>query len=118
MKYVIVGNSAAGIGGVEGIRSVDRSGEIVMFTDEPYHTYSRPLISYYLQGKTDIEKMSYRPEGFYCDNNVRLERGVKVAAIDAENRRVVITNCCWPRVLARRHPRSTALKTPPCFFIS
>lgn len=90
MKYVIVGNSAAGIGGIEGIRSVDRSGEIVMFTDEPYHTYSRPLISYYLQGKTDIEKMSYRPEGFYCDNNVRLERGVRVAAIDAENRRVVL----------------------------
>jgi len=92
MKYVIVGNSAAGIGCIEGIRSTDSVGEIVMFTDEPYHTYSRPLISYYLQGKTDIANMAYRPENFYIANNVRLEREVTVSAIDDGNKRVILEN--------------------------
>ena len=52
-KYVIIGNSVAGIGGVEGIRSVDLDGQITLIADEPYHTYSRPLISHYLAGKVN-----------------------------------------------------------------
>ena len=33
-----------------------------MISSEPYHTYSRPLISYLLYGKTDEERMKYRPD--------------------------------------------------------
>lgn len=36
MDYVIIGNSAAAIGAVEGIRSVDREGKIKLFSKEPY----------------------------------------------------------------------------------
>lgn len=70
MKYVIIGNSAAGIGAAEGIRSVDKTGEIVIVTEEKYHTYGRPLISYYLQGATDMERMKYRPSDFYEKNGI------------------------------------------------
>ena len=42
-NYVIIGNSAAAIGAVQGIRSVDKDGSITIITDEAYHTYSRPL---------------------------------------------------------------------------
>lgn len=52
-RYVIIGNSAAAVGCVEGIRQVDREGPITIISDEPHHTYSRPLISYLLEGKTD-----------------------------------------------------------------
>ena len=48
MKYVIVGNSAAAVGCVEGIRQQDAENRIVVISDEPYHTYSRPAISYLL----------------------------------------------------------------------
>ena len=51
MKYVIIGNSAAAIGCVTGIRSVDKEGSITLISDEPHFTYSRPLISYWLKGK-------------------------------------------------------------------
>ena len=44
MKYVLIGNSAAAVACVEGIRQRDREGDITMVTNEPYHTYSRPLI--------------------------------------------------------------------------
>ncbi len=68
-KYVIIGGSVAAIGCVEGIRSVDKSGKIVLVSGEKCPAYCRPLISYYLQGKTDLKKMKYRPDEFYSQNN-------------------------------------------------
>ncbi|MBL7126918.1 MAG: hypothetical protein ISS58_06955, partial [Dehalococcoidales bacterium] len=44
-KYLIIGNSAGGIGAAEAIREVDEQGSIMMVSDEPYPAYSRPLIS-------------------------------------------------------------------------
>ena len=69
-RYVIIGNSAAAVGCVEGIRQVDREGPITIISDEPHHTYSRPLISYLLEGKTDRVRMQYRGADFYEKNGV------------------------------------------------
>jgi NAD(P)H-nitrite reductase large subunit len=88
MKYVIIGNSAAGIGAVEGIRQVDTEGEITIITNETHHTYSRPLISYLLLGKTTEEEMNYRPYDFYNENNCALLSGVNVTEINAEKKQV------------------------------
>ena len=92
MKYVIIGNSAAGIGAVEGIRQIDKQGEITVITNEPYHTYPRPLISYLLSGKTSEENMKYRNVNFYTDNNVKLLNGTNVIKIDAKTKEVFISN--------------------------
>ncbi|OPZ88571.1 MAG: hypothetical protein BWY74_03081 [Firmicutes bacterium ADurb.Bin419] len=53
MNYVLVGNSAAAVGAVEAIRKNDKEGKIILISNESYHTYSRPLISYLLMGKTN-----------------------------------------------------------------
>ena len=90
MNYVIIGNSAAAVGCVEGIRSRDREGSVTMITDEPYHTYSRPLISYLLCGKTDEERMKYRPDSFYEDNRVTLLAGKRAVKIDAASKTVLL----------------------------
>ena len=45
MRYVIIGNSAAAIGCVEGLRQVDQEGPIPLISRDKYHTYSRPLSS-------------------------------------------------------------------------
>jgi NAD(P)H-nitrite reductase large subunit len=92
MKYVIIGNSAAGIGAVEGIRQIDKNGEITIITNEPYHTYSRPLISYLLLGKTTEEKMKYRGGNFYTDNNCTLLSNVSVTKIDTAAKKVVLSD--------------------------
>ena len=90
MNYVIIGNSAAAVGCVEGIRSRDRDGSVTMITDEPYHTYSRPLISYLLCGKTDEERMKYRSDSFYEDNRVTLLAGKRAVKIDAASKTVLL----------------------------
>jgi NAD(P)H-nitrite reductase large subunit len=92
MKYVIIGNSAAGIGAVEGIRQIDKQGEITVITNEPHHTYSRPLISYLLLGKVTEEKMKYRDSGFYTDNNCKLLANVTVTGIDAKAKQTVLSD--------------------------
>jgi len=60
---------------VEGIRQLDRKGEITIIAKEPYHTYSRPLISYLLLGKTTEEKMKYRGDSFYQEMDCRVLLG-------------------------------------------
>lgn len=90
MRYIIIGNSTAGIGCAEGIRSLDSSGDIVIITKENYHTYSRPLISYFLQGKVAFEGMRYRSDDFYTDNNIRLVTGREVVSIDSQTKDIVL----------------------------
>ena len=84
--YVIIGNSAAAIGCVAGIREADRESPITIIASEPHHTYSRPLVSYLLGGKVDDENMLYRPMGFYAENNVTPILGVEVKSLDTDAR--------------------------------
>lgn len=90
MKYVIIGNAAAGIGTVEGIREYDKDGEILIISDEKYDTYSRPLISYWLKEAVTEENMRYRNADFYEKNNVKTMLDTKVIAIDPDKKEVVI----------------------------
>ena len=90
MKYVIIGNSAAGIACVEGIRSADAEGEITIISDEPFAAYGRPLISYYLLGATDRQRMLYRPADFYEKNKVRTLLGARAEKIDPAAQKIVL----------------------------
>lgn len=90
MKYVIIGNATAGIACVEGIRSVDTEGEITIISDEPFAAYGRPLISYYLLGATDRERMLYRPADFYEKNKVKTLLGARAEKIDVAAKKIVL----------------------------
>ena len=71
-KFVIIGNGVAAAGCIEGIRSVDKDSEVTVISAEKHPVYSRPLISYYLEGKTDTERMLYRSKDFYEKNKAEL----------------------------------------------
>ena len=88
MKYVIAGNGPAAVSAVEAIRRWDGEGDITLFSKEDEFTYSRPLISYLLWGKTDEHRMRYKPDSFYEDNRVDFRRGVEVTSIDKDARTV------------------------------
>jgi len=90
MSYVIIGNSTAAVGAVEGIRQNDVQTPITIISDEPYHTYSRPLISYYLGGKVTEDKIYYRSKDFYERNHVKPILGVKAEEIDPDKKEVVL----------------------------
>jgi NAD(P)H-nitrite reductase large subunit len=90
MRHVIIGNSAAAIGCVEGIRDHDQDNPITIVADEPHHTYSRPLISYLLGGLVDESGMYYRPPDFYEKHRVETLLGVHVTEVDPQERSVAL----------------------------
>lgn len=90
MSYVIIGNSFAAIGAVEGIRKHDIRTPIIIISDEPYHTYSRPLISYYLGGKVPEEKIYYRDKDFYEKNKVEPILGIRAERVDFDKKEVLL----------------------------
>ena len=103
MRYVIIGGSAAAIGCIEGVRSVDKTGEIILITGETERTYSRPLISYLLEGKTTRDKMWCRPDSFFTRNGVTVKAGVLATALDAGDRTVRLSTgerLAYDRLLA------------------
>ncbi len=92
--YLLIGNSAAGIGAIEGIREKDPVGEITVVCKEPHHTYSRPLISYLLAGKVDESRMPYRPVDYYEKNHVEALLGVEATRVDLGARAVDTSDGC------------------------
>jgi len=82
VNYLIVGNSAAAVGAIEGLRSADPDGRIMLLSGEMDHTYSRPLISYLLAGKVDRQRMNYRPDDFYEKHTVEAQLGEDVVSVD------------------------------------
>ena len=62
----------AGVNCIEAIREVDEEGKIVVISEEHILNYSRPLISYYLGGRIDTDKISFKDEDFYKEKKVNL----------------------------------------------
>lgn len=92
MKYVIIGNSTAATYAIEGIRSRDAKGKITVISDERHAAYGRPLISYYLYGRTDLAHIAYRSPEFYEKNGVEVLLGERAEKIDAENKKVLLAS--------------------------
>lgn len=91
-EYVIIGNGIAAVGVMEGIRSMDKKGKITVVSEEEHAVYCRPLISYYLEGKTTLEKMNYRSKDFYEKNGCTVLYGKRAEAIDARTKRVLLND--------------------------
>lgn len=89
-QYVIIGNGVAAVGAVEGIRSIDKVGKITVISEENYPVYCRPLISYYLEKKTDPERMNYRSADFYKKMNCTVLYGKKAVSIDNIGKTVIL----------------------------
>jgi NAD(P)H-nitrite reductase large subunit len=101
-KYLIVGNSAGGIGAAEAIREVDREGSLTIVSDESYPAYSRPLISEYLATGYPLERMLFRAPDFYYKNNIVALLGRKVIRLDLDQNAVELEDgerIVWERLL-------------------
>lgn len=81
-KYLIIGNSAGGMGAAEAIREIDQRGKLAIISDEPFPAYSRPLISEYVSHERILDTMLFRHPSFYEKNNINLLKGERVNRID------------------------------------
>ena len=91
MRYVIIGGGAAAVSCIDGIRSRDQEGSITVISKEAHPAYFRPLISYYLEGKSKKDNIYCRRESFYQDHHVKTVLGEAVT-IDTNDKIVALNN--------------------------
>lgn len=89
-QYLIIGNGVAAVACVEGIRQRDSQGNIIIISGEKYQTYCRPLLSGFLDGRTELKKLSFRPDDFYRENGCRVIYGDKAICFDPQEQTVTL----------------------------
>lgn len=89
MRYLIIGNSAAGIFAAETIRGLDSDGQITMISKENCLPYSRCLTSYFLGKEIPEEKMYIRDKDFYSETGIDFKAG-NVERVDADSKSVLL----------------------------
>ena len=87
-KYVLIGNSAASLAAVDGIRKRDQSGEITIINREEGPAYSRVALPYYVAGEMTLADLLIRQKPDYAKVGVSLVEKENVAAIDPASKRV------------------------------
>ena len=65
MSVIIIGNSAAGLSGLEAFRKIDQTSRVTVVAQESTTPYSKVLLPYYLRGKIPYENLFIREPDYY-----------------------------------------------------
>jgi NADPH-dependent 2,4-dienoyl-CoA reductase/sulfur reductase-like enzyme len=101
-NYIIIGAGLAGCYAVEGIRSQDTKGSILLASAENYLPYDRPPLTKKLWfGKKKVEEIFVHPQQYFDDNNVDVLLNIKAIKIDPANKVVTFNDgsCNYGKLL-------------------
>lgn len=87
-KYVLIGNSAASLAAVDGIRKHDREGEITIINREEGPAYSRVALPYYVAGEMTLGDLLIRQKPDYAKSGISLVEKENATAIDPASKQV------------------------------
>lgn len=90
--YVIIGNGAAGFNAAKAIRERDKTGSIVMISNEPYNTYNRPMLTKSLMANLDAEQIAVQDASWYEENRVYQVLGKEIVTVDTQAKEVVMND--------------------------
>jgi NAD(P)H-nitrite reductase large subunit len=88
LRYVILGNSVAGIAAAQEIRRHDPDGQVTVVSDERTFGYSRAMLPLYIAGKKTKQDTVFAPRSFYASERIRLLKSQTAAGVDAQGRQV------------------------------
>jgi NADPH-dependent 2,4-dienoyl-CoA reductase/sulfur reductase-like enzyme len=89
VRYCIVGGGIAAASAVEGIRSRDPDGSILMLTRENHRPYQRPMLSKELwREDASLERLPVHPDEWYGQQKVDVRLRHEVIEVDAEGHRL------------------------------
>lgn len=87
--YLIVGGGAAAAAAVEGIRSRDPKGSVLVLSRDNHPPYQRPPLTKGLWfGKSSLDELPIHPESYYREQNVELMLRREVVELEVPQRRV------------------------------
>jgi 3-phenylpropionate/trans-cinnamate dioxygenase ferredoxin reductase subunit len=86
-NYIIVGSGLAGCWAVDGIRSQDKAGSILLAGSERSLPYDRPPLTKKLWfGKKKVEEIMVHPQQYFADNRVDIVFNIRATKIDSANK--------------------------------
>ncbi|HOO97638.1 MAG TPA: FAD-dependent oxidoreductase [Caldisericia bacterium] len=91
-KYVIVGNGIAGLRAADTIRQEDKTSSMLMISEEPYLSYSRPLISYLIGNEIKYDKMFYHDQEWYDNMNIKLSMGKSATKFEPIHNKLALSD--------------------------
>ena len=87
VRYCIVGGGAAAAAAIEGIRSRDKTGGILMLSRENHRPYRRPMLTKeLLLGNATLDRLPLHPDECYLEQSVDVRLRREVVELDAEGR--------------------------------
>ncbi len=88
--YVILGNGTAGFNAAKAIRERDKTGTVVMISEEAYPAYNRPMLTKALVAGLEADQIAIEPASWYEDNQIYPFLGKKILSVDTENHTVCL----------------------------
>lgn len=90
MKYIIIGNGAAGTEAALTLSKITENDEILLISKSEYHHYFRPnTIEYLIEEYNSLEvkdKMTIYKQDFYEKKNIKVKLKTEIVKIDSENK--------------------------------
>lgn len=90
--YVILGNGAAGLSAAKAIRERDKTGSVIMISNEAYPTYNRPMLTKSMVAKLDAKEILVEPEAWYQENNIHLLLEKEVTGIHTDKKEITLSD--------------------------
>lgn len=100
--YVILGNGAAGLSAAKAIRERDKTGSVLMISNEPYSTYNRPMLTKSLIADLSAQQIAVEPDSWYEENRIYQMLGQEVVDIDTHQKEVILsdgTKCKYTKLI-------------------
>ena len=79
-----------GVAAARSIRERDKTGSIVLISDEKYLPYNRPMLTKAMMSGLSEDQIAIYPEQWYTDNNITLRLNETVTGIDTKRKQVLI----------------------------
>ena len=90
---VIAGAGHAAGQAVASLKQLKFEGPIVLVGDEPYLPYQRPPLSKkFLAGEMPAERLYFKPESFYADDNIEIRLNTRIESIDRHSHRLATSD--------------------------
>lgn len=92
LQAIIIGSSHAGANVAYNLRKDGFNGKIDIFTKEKIFPYHRPPLSKdFLKNHTPLDKLFFKPEKFYAENQINIHTQSEVDSINPENKYINVS---------------------------
>ena len=95
-KVLIIGGGHAGANTAFALRKDGFEGDISIVSDEDYLPYHRPPLSKdFLKQKITVDKLSFKPDNFYEDQNISINLNTRIDSIDLKSNQAHADNASF-----------------------